>query len=374
MTLEVRSRFPCAVIGAGDVVRGRYLAAFDAQDELELRWIFDVVDPFGGREPRLRRIPDSPSAAVAQIRSAVPTHAIIIIATPTPLHLPYTRLLAPTYPWLSVEKPACTSVSDLDALDAHCRQAGGAWFPLAYYLLEKGLPLMLVSGRGLNGREHDDLVVGDVGHCRRLTSRLGPLRAIRGCIFEGAGTAGQLDERAWVLSSGGGGNTWETLFHLTSLVAALTDGEITVEEVRPARADQSPGHLDTANWVRGRAGSVRFDIAAAKYIAVEDDQRWLVAEYDNGTVTADFESCSVEVGAKNGHATLRLRRELRYATQLALLAAWREGHTRALPYRMYRRATELTQAVAGAGARVVTYPRRVSPQNIPGWRTWRGLS
>lgn len=354
-----------AIIGVGDVVRHRYargLLATAERHPLEARWIFDVREPTEPLPPPLDRatfvgVPPSPEQAAAIVRRHVPPDHPVVIATPTPTHVPWALTLLPTHRTLAIEKPLCTTADELLAFDRALATHGGRWFPLAYYLLEKGLPLLALLAAEQRHPATLAQLSGPLGRLAETRRALGPVRRVEACILEGRGTAGTLTHRPWVLGRGGGGNTWDSLFHLTCLLAAATDLvglEVTSTEaarVRHLGDDPTAAEGDTAHRCRlALRGGVEATLFAAKAVAPDSSERWMTIDFQRGRAHMDFESTTLRVEQPRGTIELRLRDRTPYATQLALLAGWLDDPAMALPLAIYRRALTAHRRIHAASA------------------------
>lgn len=364
---------PIAVIGAGDVVRTRYLAGLATQRRLRLAHVLSLEETCA-IDVDYTRLPDDVPTAARVIADRVPADWPIVIATPTPTHVPYGIALAQTHRRLVIEKPLTTSSTTRARFEATVGPPGSRWFPLAYYLLEKGLPLLPLLQPELRVAAVLDLLSPGASpdELQELRRALGDLRRITGCIFEGRGGASSLLARPWVLRPGGGGNTFDTFFHLACVLASAAGGPVTDLVVRPALADGYPaGSAETATLVTGCLGGVGLALGAAKHVSAGAHERWIQLEFDGGQLRMDFETCALQ-GQVRGHrdVALRLADPTPYAAQFALVGAWLDDPALPLPRDVLRRALTFCERVARASeAGVQTrYERGARASDI--WSDW----
>lgn len=365
---SLKDKINLCIVGAGEVVRDRYSRGLNTSHNKSVfcvRWLYDVLPEIEAL-PTLKYFPDavyrqiplSITEASHQIIKEVPSNAVIIIATPVHLHIPYALNFLDKFHLVAIEKPATNSKEEYHALEQMCYQCGCSWFPLAYYLIEKALPYLILMQKEFRIKPYLDLIEPQFEPERlsELRKDLGSPRKFIGCILEGIGSAGTLNNRKWVLTPEGGGNTWETLFHLSSLVAVTPE-----EALEPCAIAQSrrgivrsiiselniPPHEleDTANLVNFNVGQLSAIIFSAKYLSTASHQRWLRLECDGGEVVVDFSNASMVVETKNDKIHTQLIDPTPYHTQFALLSAKVINPDMPLPWDVYREAFKINKQI-----------------------------
>lgn len=381
------SKTSLCIIGAGEVVRERYsrgLATAKNLSNFRVDWICDIL-PEAYLTSTLQHFSDavyiqvSPSISQAanQIIQTVPPDAVVVIATPVQLHIPYALLLLGKYRLIAIEKPLTNSEQQYTALESLSNQLNCSWFPLAYYLIEKALPYLLLMRSDFRISPYLDLVEPKI-ELQRLTelrNDLGYPRKIVGCILEGIDSAGSLDRRPWVLTPEAGGNTWETLFHLTCLIAVSIDQaskHFTIEQsykgiVREVISNFSGFEPeDTANLVHLTTEQTSATIFAAKYLSAESHQRWLKIECEGGEVVLDFSNAAMVVETKNDKVNYQLCDPTPYATQFSLLNEMVKNPTMLIPENIYRDAFRLNSQIYEFSKSKVSQPysKKISVNNL----------
>lgn len=362
-----------AIVGTGDVVLNRYVRGLSAAREHGLPVVVEQVfglasimevqpllQALGLAVQAYKVLPAEPEAAAAYIHQHLSSDVLPVLAVPTDLHVPLASRLIRAGRRVVIEKPLTTDAGEFALLDTDPTLSGlFNWFPLAYYLLEKGLPLAALMCASLRQPAVLDLLHPRVsphvleGWCREL----GAVQGLEACLLEGAGTAAVLDHRPWVLTRSGGGNTWETMFHLFSMMALIPGGDMTLLDssrgcVTPAGmtggALASP-YADTAHYVKARIGSVDCSLLTAKAVSPQAHQRWARLRTHGGEVFMDFESCTLSADLPSGRVQLALKDRRPYWAQFALVHAWHERRY-APPREIYRRGFRFTSQAWSAGA------------------------
>lgn len=369
-----------AIIGAGDVVRNRYARGLErlaTESGIGVGWVFDItpVDDWGPhlaatafRRARFQRLPENLDHGAKLIAATVPPTAAVVVATPTLTHIPYAVRLIGSHRCVVVEKPLSPSLQERAAFYAAVAERGARFFPLEYYLLEKGLPLFLSAQAAFRRREYLDLVtpVQSADTFRSVAAELGRPTRVRACILEGQGPAATLSHRPWVFRSGG--NTWETLIHLTCLLSAIFDGDLDglrikrsyVSRVDGLEVENAAGLVDTAHLVHGEIAGAEIVLVAAKNISPSAHQRWFEVEYRRGLARMDFETSEFRavVPSRGIDLSLRLRDRTPYVTQFTLLERWLADDRLPLPILLYERAMQAHQRIHDAGLAVPIHSYR----------------
>ena len=332
------------VIGCGEVFQRCYVVgASHLPPERSLRFalLVDVVpedelrrylrDDLLGYDFAVRQLlPPYGESLVGLVRGTRWAELPMLIATPTRHHVPYSRVLLDENHFVAIEKPvaACPQhVQEFQGLIS--RHGTDRMFLFAYYLLEKGLPLLVWARYGQVDPFVRDLVVlhGPRLDWHQVRLALGEVQEIYGVILEGKGAAGGFPQRQWVLEPGNGGNTVETFYHLVCLTMAVVGLECPsrVCDVRLARHarvanELGPGVAETLTWATMKtATGAKIELIAAKYVPPGLHQRWVVVKCETGLVKMDLEAQRLEVRTDDVCILSTLRYPHRYTTQFMLL-------------------------------------------------------
>jgi hypothetical protein len=366
------------VIGAGEVFRNRYLTA---EKEIHQKYEFEIADIVDVRPPSeiaielelkgFYRLPHihqlldtSPEGLLTFLQQKNLFEHPVIIATPSPLHVPYGSRLLESGMTVCLEKPFAASRSQVIEFDKVIKKAGtDHLFLLGYYALEKGLA-SLVLARGSNiPPAYLKLLVPSVkpNQIAEIRASLGKVRCIRAVLLEGCGTAGQLEQRAWVLNPASGGNTVETFYHLVCLALPFLDDRqrIKIVNVELAR------HEKTAQWFYEKSGQqaaetltaanlltdegIEARLVCAKYVPEGLHERWMEIKFDYGRAFADFEKGTLEIEGRELKFSLSLRHNIKYTTQFILFAEKLRMPQLLTEYKLFRDALVLTLDIRERG-------------------------
>ena len=359
------------IIGAGEVVKKRYsnglIASKNAQ-EFCVRWLYDIL-PEKEITTTLKYFPKAKYTQISEsikkagehILKETPPDAVVIIATPTPTHIPYALQLIDRFCLIAIEKPATNSLETLINLENKCFQVGKSWFPLAYYLIEKALPYLVLMKKELQIPPYLNLLTPRLTskQLTELRSDLGLPRKLVGCILEGGDTSsGHLDDRKWVLTPKAGGNTWETLFHLSSLItttSSFSEEKLNIpysyrgviEEI--GINDNSNILEDTAHLTCIETDKLSSIIFSAKYLHPDSCQRWLKVSCEGGEVMVDFSNAAMMIETKNQKVHYQLIDKTPYAAQFSLLSERHRNPKMPLPENTYKKAVKLNQNIYDFG-------------------------
>ncbi|MBO3457794.1 hypothetical protein G7B40_021750 [Aetokthonos hydrillicola Thurmond2011] len=344
------------IIGAGEVVRERYslgLAATRNLSRFRVSWIYDIL-PVSEVSLTLQKfpsavytqIPRSVSEAVHLIIQEVPPSAVVIIATPVQFHIPYAIQMLGKFRLIAVEKPLTNSQEEYAIFESLTDQINQSYFLLSYYLIEKALPYLIFCCPDFHVKPYIDLIepIIEPELLSELHKELGLPQKLVACILESVGFAGSLDNRSWVLTPEAGGNTWETLFHLTCLVSVgfknasrrftiLQSYRGVVNEISSMFNNQLP--QDTANLVHLKTDEISAIIFAAKYLHSKSHQRWLKLECQGGEMVIDFSSTVLTVETKSYKIQYQLSDPTPYATQFFILSEMLENSAIPFPQKVY---------------------------------------
>lgn len=306
------------VVGAGDVARRRILPAL-ARLGVRTREL-QLLDTAAKGSDVIALSPRGIVDRVAKLRTPV------VIATPTSSHLYYVESLAAESLPFAVEKPIVATGAELRRLRGE-PQLMERGFALGYYALEKALPVtylmtrrevyrpFLVSGDGAEPpqpQELDDLV-----------HRLGRATSVHGWILEDAERSPSGRDRAWTEQPPSLGSLVETAVHPLHVAATVVPGlagfrpsELRAGRYAP-RARQvhetcGQGIAPTFVDVLGTVAETEIRITVGKHVAAADAARGLLARFEHGRITADFDGRCAVLELDEG-ARVELHIPLRYA-------------------------------------------------------------
>lgn len=322
----------CYVVGTKHLPQERRLrftlmADVVTEEELRRRFHRDIL----GYDFTVRQLlPPCEESLRSLIRESTFRDLPILIATPTQYHVPYAKVVLEENHFCAVEKPIAACTEHVEQFQELINKYGtDRMFLFAYYLLEKGLPLMVWARQGRVDPFVRTLVTfnGTLLDWTEARLALGEVLEIYGVILEGKGPAGQLEQRRWVLEPNNGGNTVETFYHLVCLSSVVVGLECSplICNVRLARHDRIKRELghdaaETLTWATMKAGAgVKIELIAAKYVPPRLHQRWVVVKCERGLVRMDLETQRLEIRTDRDHVSSNLRYPERYVTQFMLL-------------------------------------------------------
>ncbi len=364
------------VIGAGEVFQNRYLMAARSVGILNDLVISDVVDVRPSSEiiDEIRANDFNTNICTHQLLDTTPQGLIellkrknlinspAIIATPSPLHIPYGLAMLKEGMFVAIEKPFSISKTQIDQFDKFISRVGTErLFLLGYYALEKGLAALALAKA--NNKANNDVLPSylqllepsvEPQLMRDIRSNLGKVKCIRGVLLEGEGNAGRLDQRSWVLNSSSGGNTVETFYHLVCmslpflgdisrikiLDVSLSSHKKTTEWFYETSGKQSAETLTVAHLVTDEAIEVR--LLCAKYVPQILHERWMEIEFENGKAFANFETGILDIEGKDFDLSLKLRYQTKYTTQFILFSDKICRPKQPIEYNLFRDALLLT--------------------------------
>jgi predicted dehydrogenase len=367
------------VIGAGDVFRNRYLPAVAAIGERYNFTIEDVVDirPPSKIIAEIQHNMLDATICAHQLLDSTPYGLVelldqenllghpVIVATPSPFHVPYAVALLKRNMTVCIEKPFAAHRSQVSEFDKVIGELGtDRLFLLGYYALEKGLAaLALAKG----GNEHHQVYLDflspaiDPRFIAETRASLGRVRQIRAVLLEGSGSAGRLDHRSWILNPSSGGNTIETFYHLVCMALPFLDDyrKVQINSVKLARhratvqrfyeqsGQEASETLTIAHLSTGSDAEAR--LICAKYVPESLHERWMDIEFDHGRALVDFENCTLKVEGRDLNLSMELRYKTKYATQLALFAKKIRTPRLRTEYTLFRDALLLTLDIRECG-------------------------
>jgi predicted dehydrogenase len=366
------------IIGAGDVVQNRYLAAAAAVDQECDFKISDIVDV---RPPsvlstefhskgintlvRFHQMMDkSPDSLIRLLDQEGLSSSPTIIATPSLFHIPYGLALLERGMTVCIEKPFAACQSQVAQFDKVIEKRGtDRLFLLGYYAIEKGLAAFALGNSGNVPRAYLDLLEPSIEpqFVTEIRASLGQVKQIRGVLLEGAGTAGSLDHRSWVLTHSSGGNTVETFYHLVCMVlpflgdksrVKIADVQLSRHRLTAQRFHEDFGEQAAETFTAAKLyadKSIEARLVCAKYVPESLHQRWMEIEFENGRAFADFESGTLQIEGQDFHLLIGLRHKTKYFTQFALFAEKIHNPLLRTEYVLFRDALLLTLEIRERG-------------------------
>ena len=302
--------------GCGQVSRQRILPALKAlagEHLLSVRHVVDVrpseqahallegLLPAGGRYHRIAAAPGELGRLLQE--EGLGGHPVIV-ATPTPWHADHLCAALDASCPVALEKPLAATLQALASMDARlARRDATLLFPLGYYLIEKGLPLLALARRGALSPVQLACLQGlEVEAWATLRTKLGRVVSVTGVLREGP------DPRSWVLADDAGGHTLETFSHLV----AVTLPWIARLELRQAVLGSCPtvaaGRTESLMYAEfdGPQGE-RVVLGCQKWSPADAVQRWLRVDCEYGQALMDFDTqvLTVRFGAHETRAGMR---------------------------------------------------------------------
>ena len=305
------------VVGAcGQVARQRILPALQAlagHGVLELGDVVDVLLPaqaeaaLRGLVPadvRYHQVEAAPGELQRLLRRDALRGRPVIVATPTPWHAQHLRAAIEAGCPVALEKPLAATLQALDAIATSLAHGDASLlFPLGYYLIEKGLPLLaLARGGALSPAQLACLAQPDAPAWLTLRERLGGVVAVTGVLREGP------DPRAWVLDGETGGHTLETFSHLVATTLAWVEPLALRRAVLGSSPTVAAGRAETLVYAEfdGARGE-RVVLGCQKWSPADAVQRWLRIDCEHGHALMDFDSqvLTLRLGAQQMRLALR---------------------------------------------------------------------
>lgn len=354
------------VIGYGEVVKNKYLPLLTKNHEFGTVKVLDLDE-----EKNINETHAEACRRILSLSEDMPD--IWIVATPTYTHYEYFSLLKSFGAVCAVEKPATNNLSHYKIMRARSRGLNQSyeWFPMAYYLLEKGLPMLSLLDDSLTNDKNYNGIVDFISYkdswisIEDVRKDLGGITEFKGVILEG-GNSNSLVQRAWVLSDEGGGNVWETLFHLVCMACVAnsynksvdgTTGNLDIEKVSRYKFDLHGVQVvgDIGAYVEllpaNSNDEIPWKLATAKMVDESLNKRHVELTFAGGyTSVVDFDKCNMtiyEESSKEIVAKISNKLFRKYETQMLLLKRWLESDRKmSLPMNIYDSAMVLTDKIA----------------------------
>jgi hypothetical protein len=242
----------------------------------------------------------------------------VVVATPTAWHAEHLCAALEASCPVALEKPLAPSMQALDEIGAclgryDCRLL----FPLGYYLLEKGLPLLALARSGsLTPVQLGCLSGPTIEEWKSAREQLGSVISVTGVLREGP------DQRAWVLEGEAGGHTLETFSHLIAVTLPWVDKLKLDRAVLGSSHVVMGGQTETMMYAEFFGPrNERVLLACQKWCPRETLERWMRIECEHGNVLMDFDSqkLTVRVGEREIQSQT-MANLLKYEPQLRMFA------------------------------------------------------
>lgn len=352
-------------IGFGEVVKTKYLPLLSDLDGFGGYKVLDLDKEVTWGESHVE-------ACSRIVRAIKDKPDVWVVATPSSTHYDYYCLMKQMNCICAIEKPATIDLYKYKKMrsDSFGKDNSPDWFPMAYYLLEKGFPLLyLLNDEVSTSGNYSGLVeVTGVAPAwiskngcavKMLREALGQVKEFRGLILEGS-SSNALHQRFWVLENGGGGNTWETLFHLVTMVctAKSFNSKVSGEDFSLS-VNSSVFHKfdlggrkvfgDIGSYVSLKVPEGEWMIGTSKMVDAALNSRSVeILTENNFIISMDFESCELKV-VKDNEVQLRIKNKLlrKYELQMTLLRRWLNSKDRQmyLPMKIYDEAMKLMESI-----------------------------
>ena len=284
------------ILGYGDVVRRLIIPALDSIGVRSTqRRVLDVV-PRGDLSPSRQDVLvigdiqlDSIQEGTNQRHFIEKNNGIYIIASPTETHVRYLQLLH-TYGRRGVcEKPFTLDARELELLKSQPSLVENV-FCLAYYSLDKGLPLTYLLDSRPVYEPYLDLLSTPAVSTRHVMARLGDLHSVNISLAEPA-TPSPIPEDADRLRS-----LEDLVFHPFTFLAQLCGADAEIIQVSRCSLDHN-SRLNMRMQVRSREHPLPIAVAidVAQDPQVKTKHRALECTFEGGRLLADFDrkECSV---------------------------------------------------------------------------------
>jgi len=302
-------------VGAGDYwgLVEKSIAPLKAAGLIDGVTTVDIKSQAPSEHPHVQRQADEPlSAIVDRLGHVAP---FVILAHPNELHVPEAvELMANSRssPKLLIEKPYAITQDQLARLDDLVHEAEGDVGFLEYYLLMKGMPLLVFGGvvkensfyfedNGILKVRKDGAVLSDFSG--KLEEAIGDPLHVASDIIEGAGSFGTVAHRdiSLIDTEKGGGMIQDLGHHATTPLIALGDylGKISVGSLRDVRVGTCDEYAKAAKergLPRDRIGEsyaemdletstgVPIRVSIGKYVEAGENQRRITITGTRGVV------------------------------------------------------------------------------------------
>jgi predicted dehydrogenase len=317
-------------VGCGRIFRERIVPAINvlAQERLlTVSHVVDVMPPdavaqaldeLRSARPRYHRIGEGPGNLAQLLQRPELRAQPVLVATPTPRHPEHACAALVAGCPVALEKPLAANVNGLREIESClARHDERLLFPLGYYLIEKGLPLLALARRGALSPTQLGCLRGIAPEdWNELRSRLGAVSSVTAMLREGA------DLREWVWSDDSGGLTLETFSHLVAMVLPWLD-ELTLDEAVIGRTPLAPtGRTENVVFAAFHGPNQEpVRLACEKWCPDHLLSRWLRVDFQHGSAMMDLEgeTLTVQVGDRQWNARVSAR--IKYEAQLRMFVA-----------------------------------------------------
>ncbi len=265
------------VLGCGDVVQKRlYPALLGSHCHPKDIFVYDLASSD-------QQIPycsyyETPDELLKRLDSRLDKHDVVWIETPVYAHVPYLRELTDSMVSLIVlEKPITVTLEELNYVKTLVsnEETREKLFFLSYYILEKALPLYMVSAYNPSYERY--LSIDDPYLIRNARPLLGALRSAEVTLLEGE------DQRPWAFDGEYLGQFAETFVHnllIASLFARLP------QEWESIRMDNV---TSTDICLTAQSGRADIHLVMKKNVPEDRIRRTASFEFSNGYIHADFD-------------------------------------------------------------------------------------
>jgi hypothetical protein len=350
---------PLIHVGAGEIFFRRYLPAVSfLTHEYGIRFA-QVVDklPVETMGPRLARAGLRPecyhrlqTGSAGELFGLLSRSDLaslpVIVATPTSSHVSLALAALAAQHAVGIEKPLAGSLDELAKIDAWIAAHGtDRIFLFGYYLIEKALPLLILSRSGV-ATEVQHRIVSGIGRdvWAELRAQLGKVKAIEAVHIEGP------DTRDWTFTDTEGGHTLETCTHLLAL-SALWARRLEIISARLGFVSGAPYRTTESAIEVELCGDEEFPvrITCLKWAPEHLRQRWFRTEFAGGTAVMDLESEVLSIRLDQEQWSAMVVRRFRYEPQLRQFIDKLKNPARSIEYEISRSSVELALAVREKG-------------------------
>lgn len=295
------------IIGCGNVVKNRlYPALLGSKCAKKDIFVYDLKSSTT-RESYCQYV-ESEDRICKRIDGELDSHDIIWIETPPYAHVKYLKsFINSEAALIVVEKPVTIIQEDIDyikrlVLDEEKRNKV---FFLSYYLIEKALPIYMVSN--YNPKYEKYLDIDDLYLIRNSKLLLGALTQVNIQLFEGK------DLREWAFDDNFGGQLTETFLHnviLASLFAGVPSNWSKVDLTRQGK---------TSIKMTAQCNGTDIQLVLVKNNPIDKVYRYAQFKFANGSIHADFDHMTAVVYFRELHKECHISIKEKYANKYGVM-------------------------------------------------------